>query len=254
MVNEEFIVNLPDGTRLIAECERNGDNPSVSVTHINAQKQKQKVALVEYKHDEPIGRKLYVSAYRNFIERPASEGSFCYCIKPTFEELRELYEKNPDEQYRYVRYEDREEIHSTSVFEIVYRDFLTEASVDHTGHNIKLTEFIRNGEVRSYSFECFDCFGIPYSADKPDYTEIDTDEVEFEVKDITKDKSYTNPRITYLDEIEYECWDLFKAYASYVGVEFGEGIDYSIAKELSAKFMSVVERVFGIPFPMSKEG
>ena len=64
--------------------------------------------------------------------------------------------------------------------------------------------------------------------------------------------SYKNPRITYLDEVEDECWELFKVYASYVGVEFGDGIDYTIAKEISEKIMSLVERTFGVDFPLSK--
>ena len=66
--------------------------------------------------------------------------------------------------------------------------------------------------------------------------------------------SYKNPRITYLDDIEEECWNLFKAYATYVGVEFGDGIDFSIAKEISEKIMSLVERTFGVDFPLSKGG
>lgn len=66
--------------------------------------------------------------------------------------------------------------------------------------------------------------------------------------------SYKNPRITYLDDVEEECWNLFKAYASYVGVEFGDGIDYTIAKEISEKIMSLVERTFGVDFPLSKGG
>lgn len=66
--------------------------------------------------------------------------------------------------------------------------------------------------------------------------------------------SYKNPKITYLDEVENECWRLFKQYAEFVGVQFGDGIDYSIAKEISEKIMSLVERTFGIDFPVRKEG
>lgn len=66
--------------------------------------------------------------------------------------------------------------------------------------------------------------------------------------------SYKNPKITYLDEVEDECWNLFKAYATFVGVEFGDGIDFSIAKEISEKIMSLVERTFGVDFPLSKGG
>ena len=66
--------------------------------------------------------------------------------------------------------------------------------------------------------------------------------------------SYKSPRITYLDEVEDECWNLFKSYAPLVGVSFGDGIDYTIAKEISEKIMSLVERTFGVDFPMSKGG
>lgn len=65
---------------------------------------------------------------------------------------------------------------------------------------------------------------------------------------------YQNPKIGYLDYVEDECWRLFKEYASFVGVEFGDGIDFSIVKEISEKFINVVENTFGIDFPMSKGG
>ena len=35
------------------------------------------------------------------------------------------------------------------------------------------------------------------------------------------------------------------------GVKFGDGIDFTIAKEISEKIMSLVERTFGIDFPLS---
>ena len=66
--------------------------------------------------------------------------------------------------------------------------------------------------------------------------------------------SYKNPRITYLDDVEDECWNLFKCYAEMVGVKFGDGIDYTIAKEISEKIISLVERTFGVDFPLSKGG
>lgn len=65
---------------------------------------------------------------------------------------------------------------------------------------------------------------------------------------------YKNPSITYLDEVEDDCWELFKKYAEFVGVKFKEGIDQTISKEISEKIMSLVERTFGVDFPMSKEG
>lgn len=66
--------------------------------------------------------------------------------------------------------------------------------------------------------------------------------------------SYKYPGRTYLDAVEDECWNLFKSYAEMVGVKFGDGIDYTIAKEISEKIMSLVERTFGVDFPLSKGG
>lgn len=66
--------------------------------------------------------------------------------------------------------------------------------------------------------------------------------------------SYKYPRITYLDAVEDECWELFKSYAEMVGVKFGDGTDYTIAKEISEKIISLVERTFGVDFPLSKGG
>lgn len=66
--------------------------------------------------------------------------------------------------------------------------------------------------------------------------------------------NYKNPQIGYLDYVENECWQLFKEYAKFVGVEIGDGIDFSIVKEISEKFINVVEKTFGIEFPMSKRG
>lgn len=66
--------------------------------------------------------------------------------------------------------------------------------------------------------------------------------------------SYQNPKITYLDVVEDECWNLFKEYAGFIGVKFGDGIDYSAAKEISEKIISMVERTFGVDFPMCKGG
>jgi len=76
--------------------------------------------------------------------------------------------------------------------------------------------------------------------------------VEFEIEDITAEDCYKHPQITYLDDVEDECWKLFKKYAEFVGVKIGNGIDYSITKEISEKIMSIVERTFGIEFPISK--
>ena len=78
------------------------------------------------------------------------------------------------------------------------------------------------------------------------------------VKDVTKEDWYANPRITYLDSLEDECWDLFVKYAEMVGAKFTkedlDNPDWPITKEISEKFIKMVEEVFGVPFPVSKEG
>ena len=80
------------------------------------------------------------------------------------------------------------------------------------------------------------------------------------VEDITDESCYKNPRITYLDAVEDECWELFKKYAEMVGARFPKdedgdyGPDFDIAKQISEKIIDLVEEVFGIPFPMSNEG
>lgn len=63
---------------------------------------------------------------------------------------------------------------------------------------------------------------------------------------------YKYPSNSYLDNAEEECWRLFKQYAEYVGVCFGDGIDFSITREISKKIMSMVEERFGIEFPQKK--
>lgn len=78
------------------------------------------------------------------------------------------------------------------------------------------------------------------------------------VEDITDEESYRNPRITYLDGLEGECWNLFVQYAEMVGVKFTKedlnNPDWPITKEISEKIIELVEEIFGVPFPVSKEG
>ena len=80
------------------------------------------------------------------------------------------------------------------------------------------------------------------------------------VEDVTEENYYKNPRITYLDDVEDDCWELFKKYAEMVGARFPKdedgdyGPDFNIAKEISEKIIEMVEEIFGVPFPMSKEG
>ena len=97
-------------------------------------------------------------------------------------------------------------------------------------------------------------------------TKKDVREVELEnglvalVENVTNDEWYKNPRITYLDVVEDECWELFKEYAAYVGAKIPEdeeedcGPCYSIAKDISEKIIDIVEEIFGVPFPTSKNG
>lgn len=87
-----------------------------------------------------------------------------------------------------------------------------------------------------------------------------SNELPVTIKDVTEENFYKNPRITYLDALEEECWSLFKEYASMVGAEIDEddedefGPDYDIAKTIQENIISIVEDVFGVPFPTSKEG
>ncbi len=80
------------------------------------------------------------------------------------------------------------------------------------------------------------------------------------VEDITNEDYYKNPRITYLDALEDECWSLFKQYAEMIGAKFPEeyeeefGPDFDIAKQIQEKVIELVEARFGVPFPRSKNG
>ena len=59
----------------------------------------------------------------------------------------------------------------------------------------------------------------------------------------------------FLDEAEDECFNLFKAYASCAGIVFYEDseIDFRIAKEISEKFIDMVEETFGRKFPLNTQ-
>lgn len=80
------------------------------------------------------------------------------------------------------------------------------------------------------------------------------------VEDVTDEDYYKNPRITYLDDLEYDCWDLFKKYAEMIGADFPEedekefGPDFYMAKQIQDKIIELVEAKFGVPFPRSKDG
>ena len=63
---------------------------------------------------------------------------------------------------------------------------------------------------------------------------------------------YKYPSSSYFDNAEEECWRLFKQYAECVGVSFGDGIDFSITKEIFEKIISMVEETFGVEFPKKK--
>ena len=63
-------------------------------------------------------------------------------------------------------------------------------------------------------------------------------------------KGYQQPHYKSLDRLEEECWSLFRQYAEFVGVKDFEGTDFTIANELSRKFMTTVEKTFGVDFPI----
>lgn len=86
-----------------------------------------------------------------------------------------------------------------------------------------------------------------------DIREIRNQEFNGIIKRITDTPRYQEPPTGYLDYVEDECWRLFKLYAEFVGAEIGDGIDFSIVKELSETFMAMVEKTFGIAFPVRKQ-
>ena len=91
-----------------------------------------------------------------------------------------------------------------------------------------------------------------------DYTHFELEDgITGIVHDIRDDENYRPPDITYLDDVENECWRLFKAYASIAGVEFDSKdeteIDFSIAKDISEHIIAVVENTFNVNFPLSAE-
>lgn len=69
---------------------------------------------------------------------------------------------------------------------------------------------------------------------------------------IDANDTVTDPSMTYLDEVEDDCWNIFRKYASFVGVQFDEDsdIDFSIAKEISEKIIELVEQKFDTKFPI----
>lgn len=78
------------------------------------------------------------------------------------------------------------------------------------------------------------------------------------IEDVTETESYKNPCITYLDYHEGKCWELFVEYATMVGAQFSkedlDNPDWSITKEISEKIIEMIEEIFDVPFPVSKEG
>ena len=251
MINEKIELRMPNGTKLIAETEKNIDYPAINITHIDENGNYDTVAFAEYNPSKPFGQRLCAGASQNNEEDTKFYGCFCHCIRPNFSELDELYRDYPEEKYIYQICDGYIEIKASSDGTVVYRVFAYNNENDHAGHNIRLSKYEKSGKAVNYSFECFDCNEVIYSADKYVSQSIDS-EVEFEIKDITDDECYKTPSENYLDYVECECWNLFKQYAEFVGVKFGDGIDFQIAKEISEKIMATVERTFGIEFPISK--
>ena len=112
--------------------------------------------------------------------------------------------------------------------------------------------FIPNGdESKAYIFAYvneilytdLEPLALPVTAD------IDCEATITYVKHLDK---YKYPSSSYFDNAEEECWRLFKLYAECVGVKFGDGIDFSITKEISEKIISMVEETFRTEFPKKK--
>lgn len=396
MVNEEMEVLLPDGTKLVAKTERNGERPGIILHHINGANDYEEVAFAEYNPENPFGQKLQIGAYRNDDDDCKYYDKFCHCIKPSYKEMLELYENYRGDRYSVFQYDGFIHIQRCSDQAIVYKNFCCDDKPTHIGHQVTLTAYLDGTTPKSIVFMCLDCDEIIYLTQRPDamreefrqakpgmdevvhftyksnvqtkdlcigydkvhffnesnystywveinpdykaigylhnlnglykkleddnfykrvlcsisgdlcekfieigngqiatkyisgdYTfyirivpeessfvawiymydnqvlyqkippfaeEIEGDEYSYILRNITCLDEYRNPRITYLDYVEEECWKLFKEYAEYVGVEIGDGIDFRIAKELSVKFIAMVESTFGIPFPKSKNG
>lgn len=262
MINEELEVKLPDGTKLLAKTERNGENPGIFLFHVNAQNDLDEVAFAEYNPSKPFGQKLENGAYRNEDDDCKYNDSFCYCIKPSFVEMLELYEENPNSNYIWMRQDGYDIIRRELDDTIVYRDFSYENIPCHEKHDIKIIFNEKKDMLCKVSFVCkncgeaeiytaFDEKNIPVQ--QADVQEIKGKEFSGVIKCITDTLRYKNPPTGYLDYVENECWRLFKLYAEFVGAEIGDGIDFSIVKELSEKFMAMVEKTFGIAFPVRKQ-
>ena len=99
MINEKIELKMPDGTKLIAETEKNIDYPAINIAHIDGEGNYDTVAFAEYNPLKPFGQRLLVGAYQNHEEDTKYYDSFCYCIRPSFSELDELYRKCPKETY-----------------------------------------------------------------------------------------------------------------------------------------------------------
>ena len=71
--------------------------------------------------------------------------------------------------------------------------------------------------------------------------------------DITSSPSYQNPDITYLDDLEFDCWSLFRNYCTLVGIRFDDDeIDFSVVKSIQERIIEEVKKISDIPFPVSK--
>lgn len=262
MINEKLEVKLPDGTMLMAQTERNGENPGIIIYHINAQKEWDEVVFAEYNPDKPFGQKLENGAYRNEEDDCKYNGSFCYCIKPSFTEMRGLYEDNSQKNYIWTRRDGYDVIRSKSNNAVVYRDFSYANMPCHEKHSIKIKVHDEPDGICKFSFVCEDCgaaeiYSVSGETEKVvasvDVQEIRNQEFDGVIRRITDTPRYQEPPIGYLDYVEDECWRLFKLYAEFVGAEIGDGIDFSIVKELSETFMAMVEKTFGIEFPIRKQ-
>lgn len=129
--------------------------------------------------------------------------------------------------------------------------YVTQIATNDYTFFIRLIPSEKNAKAYIYAYANEILYNTIEPVKLPVTTDIDCEATVTCVKHLDR---YQNPKIGYLDSVEDECWRLFKEYASFVGVEFGDGIDFSIVKEISEKFINVVEKAFGIDFPMSKGG
>lgn len=76
------------------------------------------------------------------------------------------------------------------------------------------------------------------------------------IVDITKEEWYKDPRITLYDAVEVSAHKLICEYAELIGVHLNKEDcgDYRLTMEVRDFIIDLLEKEFGIPFPVTSEG